>query len=170
MASIPWYMQRLRLWKPFDDSVAIKVQPTTGENCVFSEAQAAIGIGQIRRLRGSLRHRQWLAEVYHRELTNRGFQCYPNARYYPVLRYPISVPNKSDMIQRCSEQGVVIGEWFNACIHPRDCLLSDLFYDAGMCPHAEAAAQSIINLPTHPGVSETDAQRIVSVLKSASSL
>ncbi len=54
-------------------------------------------------------------------------------------------------------------------IHPKKANPALFGYTSGLCPEAERAAREVVNLPTHPKVSEKGARRAVKwLLKNAS--
>lgn len=79
-----------------------------------------------------------------------------------ALRFPLLIENRPEFLKLAKAARVEIGDWFNSPLHP-GCATESLFsYVSGTCPAAEAAAASVINLPTHKGVRESDAESIVS--------
>jgi dTDP-4-amino-4,6-dideoxygalactose transaminase len=70
--------------------------------------------------------------------------------YDPVfLRYPILVRNKEKALAEARKKKIEIGDWFLSPVHPNLMGWEKVGYQEGMCPHAENACKSIINLPTH---------------------
>ncbi len=63
-------------------------------------------------------------------------------------RFPIFVPRKRELLASARSSNLEIAEWYATPVHP---LLGDdlrhVHYAPGMCPRAEAAAESFVSLP-----------------------
>jgi dTDP-4-amino-4,6-dideoxygalactose transaminase len=68
--------------------------------------------------------------------------------------------------QRLSNAQAVLGQWFNTVLEES---ISPAHgdYEMGSCPRAEAAAEHLVNLPTHPRVKQRDVDLIVSAVARA---
>ena len=80
------------------------------------------------------------------------------------LRFPVFVNNRRDLIEYLKRSGIYVSDiWYDGPIAPKKYLLvSD--YKTGVCPNAELAAEEILNLPTHQGVSEKTAPNIAQLI------
>ncbi len=130
----------------------------------LSNAQAALGLRQLGRLESNLSHRRAIANIYHEQLSQLGFALpKPPAKAEPAfVRFPLWVEDRSAVVE-FTAPCVVMGTWFTSVL---DEALSPEYgdYAMGSCPQAEAAAENLINLPTHPRVKEGDAKIIVSAI------
>ncbi|MGH9300022.1 MAG: DegT/DnrJ/EryC1/StrS family aminotransferase [Acidimicrobiales bacterium] len=80
----------------------------------------------------------------------------------PLVRYPLLVGDPHAVESRFVKGGWdVSGRWFNAPLHPVGANAERLGFNPGSAPQAERLAASVINLPTHPLVSEKDATRLI---------
>lgn len=130
----------------------------------LSNAQAAIGLKQLKRLGENIRHRASISKTYAALLPELGFRLpNPPAHAQPVyVRYPICVADRNAAIAAMRPKAI-IGTWFSSVLE--EAAATHLIgYERGSCPNAELVASHLINLPTHPRVSDCDAQRIIAVL------
>jgi dTDP-4-amino-4,6-dideoxygalactose transaminase len=109
---------------------------------------------------------EWTA-WYHRELPLLGFAVSPaiDPGGMPLLRYPLRVANKSETLSLAAKEGVEIGSWFESPLHPAETPRDKFGYRHGMCPLAEGAAATVINLPTHAKVGLREAERTLAFLR-----
>jgi dTDP-4-amino-4,6-dideoxygalactose transaminase len=82
-----------------------------------------------------------------------------------LLRYPILVKNKAAVLQAAKRERVELGDWFVSPLHPVEAGLQRWGYTSGQCPLAEEVAAHIVNLPTHPRVSQREVQRTLGFLE-----
>jgi dTDP-4-amino-4,6-dideoxygalactose transaminase len=96
-------------------------------------------------------HRRWVASLYGQKFKEIGIKTIElSDDYDPVfLRYPILVRNKEKALAEARKKKIEIGDWFLSPVHPNLMGWEKVGYQEGMCPHAENACKSIINLPTH---------------------
>jgi dTDP-4-amino-4,6-dideoxygalactose transaminase len=132
----------------------------------LSNAQAVVGMRQLHRLDANLAHRRAIAEIYAKELSSAGFELprSPSMAYPAFLRYPIWVEDRAAAL-RAAAQCATLGTWFTSVLEEAVSPASG-DYELGSCPRAEAAAQHLVNLPTHPRVSPSHATRIAAALAS----
>lgn len=83
-----------------------------------------------------------------------------------MLRYPVLVSHRDQVLEQAQWQRVEIGDWFVSPLHPLLEGWEELGYRPGQCPAAESAAKEIINLPTHPKVDPSALDRICDFLQS----
>lgn len=130
----------------------------------LSNAQAAVGLEQLRKLDANLAHRRRIAERYRVRLSERGVAVPkpPKGSEPTFVRYPVLVKDRA-AAQRAVAPRAVLGTWFTSVLEEA---LSPAFgdYVDGSCPHAEMVARHLVNLPTHPRVEEDDVDEIVNAL------
>jgi hypothetical protein len=75
------------------------------------------------------------------------------------LRYPVWVEDRAAAVA-ATRRYLVLGTWFRSVLEDS---ASPIYADylAGSCPRAEAAAEHLVNLPTHPRVRARDAEVIL---------
>lgn len=130
----------------------------------LSNAQAALALRQLRRLDANLTHRRLVAEIYRRMLAPLGLRVPdpPENSQPSYVRYPIWVGNRAEAM-RAAAPHAVLGQWFNTVLEESIDPQAGL-YLPGSCPNAEAAAEHLVNLPTHPRVHREDIVAIVHAL------
>lgn len=131
----------------------------------LSNAQAAVALRQLARLDANVEHRRAVAAAYGAALREHGFSVPqpPPKADAAYLRYPIWVQDR-ERTMRLAAHRAVLGGWFSSVIGEARAL-ADVGYEPGSCPRAERVAGHLVNLPTHPRVSERDVEEIVEVLK-----
>lgn len=130
----------------------------------LSNAQAALGLRQLRRLDANLRHRRAVCEVYEERLRHVGVRlpAPPPGAQPAYSRYPVFVPDRLAAV-RALQAHTVPGLWFTSVLEEA---IAPIFggYRTGDCPRAEACASHLVNLPTHPRVSLRQASVIADAL------
>ncbi|TMD66600.1 MAG: aminotransferase class I/II-fold pyridoxal phosphate-dependent enzyme [Chloroflexi bacterium] len=129
----------------------------------LSNAQAALALRQLRRLKSNLRHRAATAQAYAAALS-----AGPDPPSVPMLgraayvRYPLWVRDRAAAVRAASPH-TVLGTWFTSVLE--EATTADAGgYANGSCPRAELAAGHLVNLPTHLRVQPQDVQAIASSL------
>lgn len=130
----------------------------------LSNAQAALAERQLRRLGSNIEHRRAVARAYERLLRGHGIKV-PNVAdgaEPAFVRYPLWVDDRPAAM-RAARPRILLGNWFTSVLEEA---ISPALggYEAGSCPRAEAAAEHLINLPTHPRVTDGDVEEVVAVL------
>lgn len=130
----------------------------------LSNAQAALALRQLRRLKLNIVHRREVASAYQAQLSMWGFDLpqAPTKAEPAFVRYPIWMEDRATALHMAAPHAV-LGNWFTSVLEEATDLVHG-GYETGSCPRAEAAAKHLINLPTHPRVRPQDIEAIVSVL------
>jgi dTDP-4-amino-4,6-dideoxygalactose transaminase len=133
----------------------------------LSNAQAAVGLCQLRNLEKNLRHRQLVANAYRGRLSGCGVRLpqVPAKAEPAFVRYPVWVEDRP-RVMRALAPHTVVGTWFTSVLEEAESP-GVVGYELGSCPRAEEAARHLINLPTHPRVGASDVGRLVTALKQA---
>jgi perosamine synthetase len=155
--------------QPTTDEETSGNRPTNYEQR-FSNAQAALGLRQLRRLGENVSHRRAIATAYHKRLTAEGFNLpHPPVDAEPAfVRYPVWVEDPA-LAVRVATRRATLGTWFSSVLEEADSPACGE-YEMGSCPRAEAAARHLINLPTNPRVTEQDVDAIISAVIQADGL
>lgn len=130
--------------------------------CRYPNALSFLLVGQLQKLeRYNTRRKSRAAQYIHALEKHTAVELldYPNGSIF--LRLPLCISNPKDFIQKAKHLGILIGNWYQHTIDPAGVDYSAIGYTVGSCPHAEAYATRIINLPTN--VSEQNAQRVLSL-------
>jgi dTDP-4-amino-4,6-dideoxygalactose transaminase len=82
-----------------------------------------------------------------------------------LLRYPVRVKNKDEVLRQARRRRIEIGDWFNHPLHPREANAEAFGYRPGFCPEGERAANEVVNLPLTERTTEKTAREAVDFLK-----
>lgn len=93
----------------------------------------------------------------------------PDYAMHAMLRYPVRVHNKPEVLTRAKQMHIPIGDWFLSPLHPNVGDLSRWGYHAGQCPVAEQACREVINLFTDRPLPVHHLSALFSVESSSSS-
>ena len=137
----------------------------------MAPCQMRRGLQELARIDENISHRIKLTAFYHAELSKLGFAplAIRGVPEMPLLRYPVRVANKSEVLQHAVTSGVEIGSWFECPLHPQGTRQEDFGYQEGMCPEAERAASEAINLPTHLKIDMRTAEHVLLFLQRCAS-
>ncbi len=128
----------------------------------FPNALALLLIDQLSRIDKINTHRRHIAAYYAKTLQIASpIANHPNSIF---LRYPLLVQDPKQYHSYAKTQHILLGNWYDTVIAPRDSDMSSTGYKNGSCPNAEMLAAQSINLPTHEGISQKDAEKIVTVM------
>lgn len=62
-----------------------------------------------------------------------------------LLRYPVRVANKLELLDKAKQARVELGSWFESPLHPLELFEHHrLGYRVGQCPNAERAGRAIV--------------------------
>ncbi len=130
---------------------------------LMSSSQARSGLRQLRRLEANVAHRRRMARLYDELLRQRGWPLPQIPAYLnPVLvRYPVRVADKQRALAGAARARVELGAWFDSVLHGTMVSPEMYGYRPGSCPLAEQAVREVVNLPTHPRVTEQIARNTV---------
>jgi perosamine synthetase len=131
----------------------------------LSNSQAALALRQLDRLASHLAHRRAIANLYRARLSAHGLDVpEPPPKADPVfVRYPIWADNRESVVRTVAPYAVLGGSWFSSVLEEAKSPAHG-GYEMGSCPRAEAAAEHLVNLPTHPRVERRDAEAIASAV------
>jgi dTDP-4-amino-4,6-dideoxygalactose transaminase len=129
----------------------------------LTEMQAAIGICQLEKLEGITAARRANAAYYDEVIDGAKFgrprvlPGHQHVYYQYVLRLPSGTGRSRDSAMAALEQaGIGTGVHYPVPLH-----LQPPYTGSGaLCPEAERACSEMLSIPVHPGVSESDRQRV----------
>lgn len=133
-------------------------------------ALAALALNQFKKLKSFNKHRVQLARLYQEGLKDLPTIKLPEISKdsQPVfLRYPVLTPKAEKILKVAKKASIVLGDWYNQPVAPKNTDLEKVSYQAGSCPKAEKTCQQILNLPTGPNITKEDAKAIIRFLKRA---
>ncbi len=123
--------------------------------------QSRIGALEVNRIDHNMNHRRHITARYSAEVPLLGYRVPtpPGSWDTPLVRFPLRVANKDEVLAKAAHYGVEIGSWFECPLHPHEIDHEAYKYTYGSCPVSERAAAEVINLPTHRRVSERTIER-----------
>ncbi len=122
-------------------------------------ALAVLANSQLNKLNELIEHRKDLARYYSEQL---GGEYDSHGSY---LRYNIFVEDPKGLREFAAKQGVILGDWYDTAVAPKDVDLEAVGYKLGSCPRAEEVAGRIVNLPTNPNLEMSEARKVVKVVR-----
>lgn len=141
-----------------------------GYNFRLTDLAAALGRAQLAKLDGFNEARRRNAAVLNQGLRGTPGVRLPHERAgcrHVYHQYTIRVEHERDAMQeRLRELGVGTAVHYPIPVH-RQPLYRDLGYGADSLPCAELAANHVLSLPVHPGLSDSDLNRIVDSVRQA---
>ena len=127
----------------------------------MAAAQERAGERLLPTVPGRNAHARCLARLYDESIEAAGWAAAARPQNTALLRYPIQVANKEQLLRAARAAHVEMGSWFESPLHPVALEKHIRFgYLEGHCPRAELAARRLVNLPLHPRVSPSEARRI----------
>jgi len=139
-----------------------------GYNFRMTEIQAAIGLVQIQRLPGITHRRRETASYYDERIAPNGFfrprtgrgRTHVYHQYTLLVTDPLKHPRDA-VRETLAAVGIVTGVYYPVPVHRQPAYRA---YRDTSCPNAEQAAMDMISIPVHPGVSDSDRERVANAL------
>lgn len=116
-------------------------------------------------LEDNLSHRRKIANIYKSGLNSKitSLKILASVNSSSNLRFPIFVTNRQSLIEYLKNHQIYVSDiWYDAPIAPKKYLKYTDYKN--QCPNAEKLSETILNLPTHENVSQTDCQNIVKLI------
>ena len=129
---------------------------------------AVLALNQFKKLERFNNHRKEIAKIYFDSL-NSTFQLpkiFPE-RENIYLRFTIKKNNAHKIIKKARKKNLLLGDWYDSPIAPKDTKLEVIGYKLGSCPIAEKLSSETLNLPTHININKEDAKNIVEFLNNS---
>lgn len=120
---------------------------------------ALFSISQLRRLERFNKKRREISLIYTRAFGNKSYGD------IALLRFPLLIEKRDELVGFLQKNGIYVGKWYSEIIDPKGTNLKKIGYQRGSCPNAEKLAQHIVNLPTYPTMTVTDAKKVVAIIK-----
>lgn len=141
-----------------------------GYNYRLTDIQAAIGIPQLKRIDDIVTSRQRNAARLSeglRGLTGVRLPDVPDGRTHVFHQYTIEVLDggrRDDIVAAIREAGIDVGVYYPRVVHDYDCYVGRPDVARDDTPRARQASSSVLSLPVHPLLSDSDLDRIVSTV------
>jgi perosamine synthetase len=144
-----------------------------GHNYRLTDLQAALVLPQLARLAALTARRRANAEILDDALaTVPGLVCpiVPSGRDHVWHQYTVRITPDArcdrDELARCLlERGIQTGVYYPRVVFDHECYREHPRVKVGEVPNARAAAQEVLSLPVHPGLSESDVGRVAAAVR-----
>lgn len=139
-----------------------------GFNFRMTDVHAAIGHEQLKKLAKFNKGRQKNAAYFSKNIVNGVKKPHVPEGYDHVFhQYTIRVPNgkRDDMVDHLRENGVSPKVYYPVPIHQQTYYVNELGYHQSL-PESERAAEEVLSLPVHLGLSQEDLETIVNAVNS----
>jgi len=137
-----------------------------GYNFRMTDVLAAIGFEQLKKLSGFNQKRQDNASYLSEHLSEKvGKPIVPEGYQHVFHQYTIRVSGgkRDALIEYLREHEIGSGVYYPVPIHKQTYYVNDLGYDQTL-PEAELAAEEVVSLPIHPGLTQPDLDSIVAAV------
>ena len=129
-------------------------------------ACAALAFTQLNKLSKINGHRRALTMLYLQAAKKNNWH-YPKGitEDMPLQKFPIFVAKADELRAKLKQQHIYLEDgWSGAVVCPRSSNQQAANYQIGDCPVAEKSGKTIVNLPTHPGMSNANARAMIRLL------
>lgn len=130
-----------------------------GINYRLTDLQAAIALAQLDRLGEWTRARRENAAYLNRELDNPGVWLPDNVPGHCWHQYAVRCVDREWWQDRFTKAGIETAVYYPVPLHWISHVREAVGY--AYCPQAERAAEEVLSLPVHPGLSDEDLRAIV---------
>ena len=126
-------------------------------------ACAALALDQWQRLQAINDHRRLLTRFYLQQCKNRGWKVLDGiTEDLPLQKFPMFVHNPDRMRRELKRHNMHLDDGWTGCVVcPRSVIIEKTGYTSHADPCAEDVAEGILSLPTHPGIRQADAERLM---------
>jgi perosamine synthetase len=141
-----------------------------GFNFRMTDIQAAIGVAQLAKLEALTAKRIANANFFSKELSAAArVPVVPPGYRHVFHQYTIRVRGDRDqVVEQLKAHGIGTGIYYPIPIHKQPFYLQMGYQDT--LPVSELLAQQVISLPVHPGLSQSDLERIVQEVRALCSM
>lgn len=131
---------------------------------LLPNALAEILLNQLKHITQTTEHRRGIAKIYNDEIINLEIKKPEWSDESVWLRYTLLVKEPQKLHKFAKKQGIILGNWYDCPVAPKDIDMSATDYKLGSCPNDEKLSQLSINLPTDPCITPKDARRITNLI------
>ncbi len=135
-----------------------------GFNFRMTDVHAAIGLAQLKKLEVFTEARIANARYLNEHLRGVTVPSVPEGRRHVFHQYTIRIPDgrRDAVLSGLNERGIGTAIYYPLPVHQQS-FYRKMGYDVSL-PEAERAAQEVLSLPVHPGLSRADLEAIVSAV------
>jgi dTDP-4-amino-4,6-dideoxygalactose transaminase len=136
-----------------------------GFNFRMTDIHAAIGLEQLKKLEKFNSARIANAEYFSENLEHIQVPFVPEEYHHVFHQYTIRVPDekRDTLIEYLNDNEIGSGVYYPVPIHKQTYYVEELGYNQSL-PEAERAASEVLSLPVHPGLTQTDLEKIVATV------
>jgi len=136
-----------------------------GYNFRMTDLQAAVGLEQLKKLEGFNQRRKQNARYLSSHLKGVVVPFVPDGHEHVYHQYTIRVPGgrRDALAEHLIKQGVGCMIYYPVPIHKQTFYVNELGYNLSL-PETECAAEEVLSLPVHPGLSAEDLETIVATV------
>lgn len=129
-------------------------------------ACAALALDQLKQVQDINDHRRMLTAYYFAEGTKRGWTMLLGVKPdLPLQKFPLFTQGAEKIRRTLKAYNAYLHDGWTGCVVcPPGTDMEATGYKDGEDPDAEFAGKSILNLPTHPGTSLAEAEKLVNLL------
>ena len=131
-------------------------------------ACAALALRELKKMHSVNNHRRVLTKRFCEAATAHGWK-FPAAitADLPLQKFPMFADNADVVRTDLKKKNIYLDDgWTGATVCPRAVDQIGAGYAAGSCPIAERIAKTVLSLPTHPTMTEKQAERLIAELPS----
>jgi len=140
---------------------------TLGYNFRLSNLSAALGLAQLQKADKIIRLRRQKAGYYRRELPKHVHEItvkdVPAGLFHVYQIFSVEARDRDDLITYLGKQGILTKIYFTP-IHATSYYRNVLHYDCTL-PVTDRIAETIVSLPLYPGISRSEIDHVVQVIK-----
>lgn len=130
------------------------------------ELQQKAGLHKLAGFQQTMEHRRKVTSQYDNTLQADGWPTPTRPEGALILRYPVRVGNKEELLAKARRSQIELGSWFETPLHPTPLSQHTRFgYDLHQYPNAAQMADQVVNLPMHEWVTSAEADRILEFFK-----
>jgi perosamine synthetase len=85
-------------------------------------------------------------------------------KFYPI-RIPALVERRDELLRFAEGNGVLLGNWYDTPLAPKEVDLAKSGYKSGSCPKAEEVCKRIVNLPLNVNMTNSDVDKVIDVIR-----
>lgn len=149
------------IYEPEKYGKQVLFYPAKMPNCLVE-----ILLVQLKNLDSLNQHRMEISKIYNGKINNKKISVPILSDEAIYLRFNILTNEVNKLKRLAKSENIILGDWYNTVVAPKDIDLKATDYAAGSCPNAEKMAQVSINLPTDKNITEKEALRVAEIVNS----
>lgn len=156
--------ERIRSWRNHGDSGGDYEYDKLGFNYRMTDIQAAIGRGQLRRIKSIIDARKIRAKKYLTEIINSEIILPIWEKGHVWHQFTLRSKVREKYIKRLGKEGIETKIYYPIPIY-RQKVYRNLGYEEVKLPNTEKLCNEVFSIPVHPGVSLAEIDKICELLR-----